>query len=123
MGLFCSEPIAEDTVIEDCLTVTFNAKAARKIDDTPLFNYYISLHFLSAEQAKVLHILDKENAGCLALGAASIANHSETPNAHLVPLIHNDRIIISLRSKVTISANEEITISYGQPDDLWFQPH
>lgn len=57
-------------------------------------------------------------AGALALGLGSLYNHASDPNAACELDLDDDCLVIT--SRRPIAAGEEITISYGDDSDLWF---
>lgn len=54
----------------------------------------------------------------LALGAASLFNHSKQPNFNYT--IDHKQLVIRFRAARDIAPNEELTITYGSDSKLWF---
>jgi len=117
LGLFCSQQTTPNEVIETCCAIVFNEQDAINIDKTHIYNYYFSMSFLDADESLKLGIQDKEKAGCLVLGALSMANHSGKPNAIITKEVCNSQIVFTLKAITSIAPHEEITISYGH---VWF---
>lgn len=110
LGIFTGAPIEEGTLLEVCPVIVLSAEDKKLIHQTHLHDYY----FLWGEQ----------NDQCaIALGWASLINHSDTPNA-VVELNQAEKTldIYSLRD---IEAGEEIFIDYNGGDNyenvVWFK--
>jgi len=55
----------------------------------------------------------------LALGAASLFNHSKQPNLNYT--IDHEQLVIRFRAARDIAPNGELTITYGSDSKLWFK--
>ena len=55
----------------------------------------------------------------LALGAASLFNHSKQPNLNYT--VDHEQLVIRFRAARDIAPNEELTITYGSDSKLWFK--
>ncbi len=108
LGIFCTEDIMADSVVEICPVLILEVAYAEKIvEGHPLYGYY----FEWAESDKAL-----------ALGYGSLYNHGPEPNASFETDYAHEHIIF--RSVRDIPAGEEILVDYhegipGKP--LWFE--
>jgi SET domain-containing protein len=111
-GVFAAAEIAEGRLIESVEVIVVPADQIKTLEATSLCDYYYKWGEDSA-------------SGALALGCASLYNHSYRPNARYVK--HFDRGIIEFFALRDIACGEEITINYnGDPDSrkgVWFMPH
>lgn len=109
-GVFSTEPIPEDSLIEICPVIACPKEDLSVIHTTFLHDYY----FLWGEN-------DDECA--IALGFGSLYNHSRQPNARY--WCDPENAIIEIWSIREIEAGEEITVNYnGDPeiqDPVWFE--
>lgn len=110
-GVFTSETIETDTLIEICPVIVCNEGDLEKIHATRLHDYY----FLWGEA---------ETNCAIALGFGSLYNHSNTPNARY--LVDEQEALMEIWTIRDIQAGEELTVSYhGDPDHkgppLWFE--
>lgn len=112
-GLFCSEPIEKGAVIETAPGLVMTGADLEKIDQTFLYNYYFSALRLPDYALMGLGITDKAKAGLLGLGLLSLCNHADRPNAVVEKEAERGRVLLTLRALRSISAEEEIAISYG----------
>jgi SET domain-containing protein len=64
------------------------------------------------------HWPDPPYVEAMVLGAVSLVNHADDPNAWFEPSIEEQ--VLRLWAGRDIAAGEEITIAYGIP--LWFEP-
>lgn len=55
----------------------------------------------------------------MALGAASLFNHSKQPNLNYT--VDHEQLVIRFRAARDIAPNEELTITYGSDSKLWFK--
>lgn len=108
MGVFATDDILKDEVIEVCQIIFLNEKDTKIIDSTLLYNYYFSW---------------KENGCSISLGNGSLYNHSYSPNAMYKKDFDNNIIIFTAID--TIKKNKEITVNYnGNPknkEKVWFE--
>lgn len=109
-GVFASQDIKKDELIESCPIIYFTEKDYAFAKQTILLNYY----FLNEEK----------NRSAIALGFGSLYNHSYRPNATYKKRL--DDGLIDFVAINNISASEEITVNYnyGNPDDqkdLWIK--
>lgn len=108
-GVYTSEPIGVDNLIEICPVIVCSEDDLPLIHQTKLHDYY----FLWG---------DDEKKCAIALGYGSLYNHEYTPNARYEVDFEEETICFySLRE---IKAGEEITVNYnGDWEDhhpVWF---
>lgn len=107
-GVYTSEPLDENTVIEVAPVVVMSAEDRVHLDKTLLHDYI----FEWGESGQV----------CMALGYAPIYNHSYASNCEYD--MDYEASTISVRTVRPIAAGEELFINYnGTWDDnkpLWF---
>lgn len=107
-GMYCTEDIQRDSVIEICPIIVIPGEQAREIvRGYVLYEYYFEW---------------KKESIAIALGYGSLYNHSEKPNAIFEPDYKSQYIIF--KSLKEISAGEEILVDYhaGNPDEkVWFE--
>jgi SET domain-containing protein len=108
-GVFTERFIEAETIIEVAPVIMIPASQKEFIDKTVLYDYY----FNWSEDDEVIAI---------ALGFASIYNHSYEPNCRYLTYYEDQKIeIITLRD---IQPGEELTFNYNwEPEDrtqLWF---
>ena len=106
-GMFCTEDIAYDSVIEICPVILLPPDQAKQIiRGYILYEYYFEW---------------KKESIAIALGYGSLYNHAADPNAEFQPDYKNQYIIFkALRD---IPAGTEITVDYhaGNPNEkVWF---
>lgn len=94
-GVFATEFIAKDGIIEMCPIIKLDSKNKSQIDQTELYDYYF---------------LWDENNFALALGYGSLYNHSSLPNASYHFQKANNTIII--KALENILPNNEIFVDY-----------
>lgn len=104
-GVFATHSIAKDEVIEISPVIALTADDSVIIQQTSLHAYTF------ANQSD-----HTEMQSCLALGFASLYNHSDKPNADFTV---NSKIVI-IKAKSAIKKGTEITINYGWEDDEAF---
>ena len=106
-GMFCTEDIAYDSVIEICPVILLPPDQAKQIiRGYILYEYYFEWK--------------KENIA-IALGYGSLYNHATDPNAEFQPDYKNQYIIF--KAIRDIPAGTEITVDYhaGNPNEkVWF---
>lgn len=109
-GIFASQDIKKDELIESCPVIETSITDYPFLKKTKLRNYY----FMWDEKIKKVAI-------CLGFG--SIYNHSYTPNAYYKKLFKEN--IIDFIALKDIKKDEEITVNYnGDPDNkspLWIE--
>ena len=107
-GMYCTEDILLDSVIEICPIIVIPGEQAREIvRGYVLYEYYFEW---------------KKDSIAIALGYGSLYNHSEHPNAKFEPDYKNQYIIF--KSTKAIPSGEEILVDYhaGTPDEkVWFE--
>jgi len=106
-GMFCTEDIGAESVIEICPIIIIPGEQARQIvRGYILYEYYFEW---------------KKESIAIALGYGSLYNHAVDPNAEFQPDYKNQYIIFkSLRD---IPSGTEITVDYhaGNPNEkVWF---
>ncbi len=108
-GVFSSEDLETDNIIEICPVILLNEKERAQIHQTHLHDFYFTWG-------------EDDKGAAIALGYGSLYNHSYQPNARF--WVDLEMKTISIRSIKPIPAGEEITINYnGEPtnqDPLWF---
>ncbi len=106
-GVFAEKDFAKGELIEKACVIVIPKKQVKLILQTVLFNYYFTW---------------QRESGAIALGLASLFNHSYHPNAVYIKNFADNWIeIIAYKD---IAVGEEITVNYnGKVDDLspiWF---
>jgi uncharacterized protein len=108
-GVFSYEALAANTIIEIAPVIVMPLQQKELLDKTLLHDYI----FMWGE---------KEEAVCLALGYASMYNHSYQSNCEY--LMDEEALTITIRTVVAIAPHEELTINYnGTVNDetaIWF---
>ncbi|MEA5551167.1 SET domain-containing protein [Anabaena cylindrica UHCC 0172] len=106
-GIFAQKSFAKGEVIEKAAVIVIPKQQVKLIVKTVLLNYYFGWH---------------GESGAIALGFASLFNHSYHPNALYIKNFSKN--VIEFIAHKDIRAGEEITVNYnGQVDDLspvWF---
>jgi SET domain-containing protein len=102
-GLITTTPIAEGVVIEVAPVIRMNDEDG-DVRESVLFNYPFKWD-------------DPPYMEAIALGAISMCNHDDDPNAEFAADLEAG--VMRLFSLRAIAAGEEITIKYGIP--LWFE--
>ena len=107
-GMYCTEDIARDSVIEICPVILIPIAQAKMIDrEHVLYSYYFEW---------------KKKTIALALGYGSLYNHAPTPNAFFEMDYAHQHIIF--KAGEDIAAGTEIVIDYhaGNPGEaVWFE--
>ena len=107
-GMYCTEDIQMDSVIEICPIIVIPGEQAREIvRGYVLYEYYFEW---------------KRDSIAIALGYGSLYNHSEKPNAVFEPDYKGQYIIF--KAVKVIPAGAEILVDYhaGNPDEkVWFE--
>ncbi len=108
LGVFTNEDIPKNTLIEIAPVIVLTKKEKTIIHNTQLHDYY----FLWGE---------KQEQAAIALGYASIYNHSYQPNCTFECNFEMNRILII--SYCDIKEGNELTIDYTYNSDitLWFE--
>lgn len=110
-GVFAIAPIEPGTTIEIAPVIVLSAIERAKVEETSLFNYLFEWGD------------DNKNA-IVALGYASIYNHSKLANCkYEMDFEYHTITIITLNA---IAQGEELLINYngeGGPDPDWFEVH
>ena len=111
-GMFTSEPIAADTVIEISPVIVMTAEDRLLLDKTLLHDY-------------IFEWGEKKKQCCMALGYIPIYNHSYRSNCEYEMDYENE--LIRIKTVRYIKAGEELFINYnGDWNDskpLWFDAH
>lgn len=111
-GVFAAADIAAGQLIEAVEVIVVPADQIETLEATSLCDYYYKWG-------------EDSLSGALALGHASLYNHSYRPNVRYVK--HFDRGLIEFFALRGIVSGEEMTINYnGDPDSrkgVWFMPH
>ena len=107
IGVFATEDIQKDEVIEICPVIYLEKTDTKKIDKTLLFDYYFAW---------------KKGGSAIALGKGSLYNHSYKPNAVYKKNFGNNTLtFVALKE---IKKGEEILVNYnGDPgcrEEVWF---
>ncbi len=111
-GVFTSEPIAADTIIEISPVIVMTAEDRLYLDKTLLHDY-------------IFEWGGKKKQCCMALGYIPIYNHSYKSNCEYEMDYENE--LIRIKTVRHIKAGEELFINYnGDWNDskpLWFDAH
>jgi SET domain-containing protein len=108
-GVFATRDIAEGEILDDCHVLIIGAEDAERLEETPLGSHYF--HWEGDED-------DDRWRGAIALGVASLVNHSPDPNAGVWQDYERERLV--LEALRPIAAGEEVVIDYEV--ELWFDP-
>jgi len=107
-GIFAYRFISAGTLIEEAPIIEIPREELSHLKATQLYNYFFKW---------------PNKGGAIALGYASLYNHSFSPNAYYIKKIPER--IIAIYAYQNIYQGEEICINYnGDPQDqsaLWFQ--
>lgn len=104
-GVVATRDVPKGTEIVTCPVIVYDWSDAGRIEKTRLGDY----NFRFGERSP---------RSCIVLGAISLCNHSESPNAELV--CREDDETMTLVASRAIAVGEEICIRYRRP--LWFTP-
>jgi SET domain-containing protein len=110
-GVFTTEPIKANTIIEIAPVIVVDANEREKLEQTLLYDYI----FEWGEDRKM---------AAVALGYISIYNHSNQPNcAYEMDFEHQT---ISIKTLCAIEMGKELFINYMHPegpsaDPVWFE--
>jgi uncharacterized protein len=102
-GIFASEDIKKDEIIEICPVILMKGEGPN-LRKSELYNYYF--------------LWDKQPDAAIALGFGSLYNHSYTPNATYKKALRDKNLeIVAIKD---IKKDKEITINYnyGDPNDM-----
>jgi hypothetical protein len=113
-GVEALRDIPPDTVMERCPVLVIPPGDRQLVDQTIIFTYVFMWEHGTVEQ----DLYGGEGRAAIALGIASLLNHSFQPNARFIR--HIDALELEIRSAGFIPAGSEITIDYQM--DLWFDP-
>lgn len=109
-GIFASEPIPANTVIEISPVLVLSAKERRHVEKTILFDY-------------IFEWGNKRKKAVVALGYVSIYNHSYNANCEYE--MDFEQELMSIRTIKDIAKGEELFVNYNaKPDDatpIWFE--
>jgi uncharacterized protein len=104
-GVFTGRRFRPGEVLERCPILRVSARDRIRLEQTALRGYVYQR---------------SRGAGAIALGLASLYNHSVAPNAECELVVEKETLVV--RALRTIAAGEEITICYTDESDLWFEP-
>jgi uncharacterized protein len=113
-GVFATTDVAADRILERCPVLIIPEQDRSVVDRTIVFTYVYMWEPNTTEQ----DLYSGRGRAAIALGLASLLNHSYHPNATFIR--HFDALELELRSLRPIRAGEEITIDYQMT--LWFDP-
>jgi SET domain-containing protein len=106
-GVFAARDFEAGEVIDRAAVIVIPKEQVRLISQTVLFNYYFTWH---------------GESGAIALGFASLFNHSYHPNAYYVKNF-TDKVIEVIAHKY-IREGQEITVNYNgivnDSSPVWF---
>lgn len=108
-GVFTTAPIAKGTTIEIAPVIVLNAIERAKVEETLLYNYLFEWG-------------EDNNSAIIALGYASIYNHSKQANCKYE--MDFDYLTISIITLQAIAQGDELLINYngeGGADPDWFE--
>lgn len=107
-GVFCSETIEANTLLEIAPVVVLNEKDTAVIHKTHLHDYYFSWG-------------ENQEQSAIALGFISIYNHAENSNCYYEADFELNTIKIFTKKR--IEKGTELTINYNMDTDkeLWFE--
>jgi SET domain-containing protein len=109
-GVFTTEAIAMETVIEIAPVIVMNQEDRKLLDQTTLHHY-------------IFEWGEKKDQCCMALGYVSVYNHSYNSNCEYE--MDYEKEEISVKTARDIKAGEELFINYnGDWDDkreVWFE--
>ena len=103
-GVFAGRAFRRGQIVEYCPVLVVSERRMR--------------HLVAGGLREYLYEFGDDYA--LALGLGSLYNHSSHPGAECEARV--DERLLVVRARRTIAPGEEITISYGAPDELWFRP-
>jgi SET domain-containing protein len=109
-GIFALAPLAAGTLIEAAPVIVVPAAQCGLLDRTILHDYYF--HWDGDPDGGPVG----DGRGAVALGLASLCNHSRRPNARVRR--NFARETLDLVALAPIAAGDEVTIDYNCP--LWF---
>lgn len=104
-GVFATADLAAGTVVEECPALPFDDEQWEAVDAGGLHGYCYE---------------DPAGGVVLALGYGSLYNHATDPNTGYEVLRRPSRV--RLTTQRAVRAGEELTISYGDAESLWFEP-
>lgn len=107
-GVFAVRDLAEGEILEESQVLFLSAEDAERLEATALGEHYF--HWDGED--------DDRWRGALALGVASLVNHSTNANAGVWQ--DHERNLLILEALRPIAAGEEILIDYEV--ELWFDP-
>lgn len=113
-GIVATVDIPNNTLIERSPVLIIPGKDRAAVDRTIIFTYVFMWEHGTTEQ----DLYSGDGRAAIALGLASLLNHSFEPNASFIR--HIDALELEIRSCRAIRAGEEVTIDYQM--DLWFDP-
>jgi SET domain-containing protein len=110
-GVFANAAIAAGTTIEIAPVIVLNPAERKKVEETLLYNY-------------VFEWGEDNKSAIIALGYASIYNHSKLANCKYE--MDFDYLTITIITLKAIGQGEELLINYngeGGADPDWFEVH
>jgi SET domain-containing protein len=115
-GLFCTEDIQAGEMLEVAPLLVLGEIDSARIASTLLHDYVFSSKDLSQDMRARHGISNPARARCLALGIASLCNHSRDPNAATETGEAEGCAYFALKALRDIPRETEICITYGS---LW----
>ena len=109
-GIFASEKIPADTVIEISPVLVLSAKERKQVEKTRLFDY-------------IFEWGRKHKKGCIALGYLSVYNHAYTANWEYE--MDYETETMRIKTVRAIKKGEELFVNYNAKADdstpIWFE--
>lgn len=113
-GVVAERSIEAGELVERSPVLIIPHEQRAAVDPTNVGNYI----FLWEPGTTGEDLYKQEGRAAIALGYASLVNHSATPNCAFTR--HFEALALDLHALRTIEAGEEITFDYGMT--LWFEP-
>jgi len=109
-GVFTSDAIAKNTVIEISPVIVMSCEERKLLDQTLLHDY-------------IFEWGDKKDQCCMALGYVAVYNHSYKSNCEYE--MDFEESVIKIKTMRFIKAGEELFINYNgdwnNPKPVWFE--
>ena len=103
-GVFAARRFRKGEVLERCPIISVSARDRAVLERTQVHEY----------------LYECGSGAAIALGFGSLFNHSLDPNAECELLVDDETAVF--RALRAIAEGEEITIRYGDDEELWFVP-
>lgn len=113
-GVVATAPISAGELIERSPVLIIPSQDRLATDKTIIFTYVFMWEHDTIEEDLYKH----SGRAAIALGFASLLNHSYEPNCTFVR--HIDELFIDIIAKKDLKAGDELSIDYQMT--LWFQP-